>query len=176
MPECKGSKKDGSRCRAEARNNSQFCFFHDPELKQARLDAQRRGGSRGTKMTPTSRLLEAPDTDFSLNEPQAIVEFLGYAANRVVRGQLDSKSAYALGYLADCALRAYNVAVTSEKIDEIAQLQKAERSIPVGRPEYLKDAFEEEFCPDDEQMQLDGDELCAAPDGASNRRADSEEA
>ena len=41
---CEKIKSDGQRCRAMAMANSQYCFFHDPTVTEARKAAQRQGG------------------------------------------------------------------------------------------------------------------------------------
>lgn len=133
MARCIGTTATDTPCQAEARRDSDYCFFHDPESKQARRQAQSRGGSK----KPTLRPLSPPPSDFSLAGPKDILKFVEYTANRIIHGELDPKTAYALGYLADCALRAYNGGPLAERLDRIEQLLKAECDIPVGRSEYM---------------------------------------
>ena len=93
--------------------------------------------SRGGSKKPTLRPLSPPPSDFSLAGPKDILKFIEYTANRIIHAELDPKTAYALGYLADCALRAYNGGPLAERLDRIEQLLKAECDIPVGRSEYM---------------------------------------
>lgn len=45
---CKAKRSDGTVCRAAAVSGGEFCFWHDPARKAARLDAARRGGRART--------------------------------------------------------------------------------------------------------------------------------
>ncbi len=48
MKTCQSLNSKGSRCRSHAVIGSDHCFFHDPQAKEQRTEAQRKGG-RGPK-------------------------------------------------------------------------------------------------------------------------------
>jgi hypothetical protein len=138
MAACKARKPDGHACQAKARTGSDFCFFHDPELSDARHQAQCRGG----RQHPRLRVIPSHTPDFDFSNSIRIIDLLEYAANRLVHGDLDHKSAYVLGYLADCALRAHKVVTLEQRIVEVERLIHAEKEIPIGSPEYLDIEFD----------------------------------
>jgi hypothetical protein len=140
MRTCKGRTHDGRQCRASIRHGSDFCFFHDPKSANARRDAQGRGGSKQARL----HVLPRPHPDFDLSSPDSITQVLEYAANCLVRGELDSRSAYTLGFLADCALRAHKIGSLSERLDETERLIRAESEIPLSRDEFFHVEMNEE--------------------------------
>jgi hypothetical protein len=86
---CKARKPDGHVCQAKARIGSDFCFFHDPELSDARRQAQGRGGRKNTHI----RVIPSHTPDFHFSDSVRTKELLEYAANGLVHGDLDPKSA-----------------------------------------------------------------------------------
>jgi hypothetical protein len=133
MSACKAKKPNGNACHAQARTGSDFCFFHDPELSDARRQAQCRGGRKHTRL----RVIPSLMPDFHFSDSARIIELLEFAANQLVQGELDPKSACVLGYLADCALRAHKVNALEQRINELEKLLRCEKDIPIGDPEYL---------------------------------------
>ena len=140
MANCQALKSDGRACKAHTVAGSRFCFFHNPNATESRREAQRKGGSKGTRL----QVISSAARDFDLSNPKGVAELLAYAANRVVRGELDSKSAYALGYLADCALRAHNAGTVTERLDWLELLQKAEDRTPLHQDDAFESRFDEE--------------------------------
>ena len=143
MAICRAVKSDGRACKAQAVTGSWFCFFHNPDATESRREAQRKGGSKGTRL----QVISSPAQDFDLSNPKGVAKLIAYAANRVVRGELDSKSAYALGYLADCALRAHSAGTVTERLDRLELLQKAEDSTPFFQTDTFESRFDEEENP-----------------------------
>lgn len=137
MSPCKARKPDGHACQAKARIGSDFCFFHDPELSDARRQAQCRGGRKNTHI----RVIPSHTPDFHFSDSIRIKELLEYAANELVQGNLDPKSAYVLGFLADCALRAHKLITLEQRINEVERLIQAEKEIPIGGSDYLEVDF-----------------------------------
>jgi hypothetical protein len=136
---CKARKPDGLACQAKARTGSDFCFFHDPELSDERRQAQCRGGRKHTRF----RVIPSQLPRFDFGNSVRIIEVLEYAANRLVEGEIDHKSAYVLGYIADCALRAHKVVALEQRIAEVEKLFHAEKEIPFGSRGYLDFNFDQ---------------------------------
>jgi hypothetical protein len=139
MATCKARKPDGHACQAKARTGCDFCFFHDPDLSDARRQAQCRGGRKHTRF----RVIPSQTPRFDFSNSTRIIELLEYAANGLVQDDLDHKSAYVLGYLADCALRAHKVVTLEQRIVEVERLIHAEKEIPIGSPAYLDTEFDQ---------------------------------
>jgi hypothetical protein len=144
---CKARKPDGHACHAKAGIGSDFCFFHDPELSDVRRQAQCRGGRKNTHI----RVIPSHTPDFRFSDSVRIKELLEYAANGLVHGDLDPKSAYVLGYLADCALRAHKLITLEQRIDEVEKLIHSEKEISIGSSEYLDIDFDS--APEDDAKQ-----------------------
>jgi hypothetical protein len=93
---CQNVKRDGQQCQANPMANSNFCFFHDPSKAKARAAARRAGGiqrSRRVAVLP-------PDTpDRPARNCVDLVELLSDMINKTLRGELDPKISYAVGYL-----------------------------------------------------------------------------
>jgi hypothetical protein len=63
----------------------------------------------------------------------------------MVHGELDPKSAYVLGYLADCALRAHKLIALEQRFTEVERLIHAEKEISIGGLDYLDTEFDPPF-------------------------------
>jgi hypothetical protein len=101
--QCEQIKPDGSRCRANARRDSTFCFFHDPATA-AQRDAARQAGGR--QRSRRAAVLPPTAPDLELKAVSDVVKVLGESINQTRRGELDPKVANAVGYLASVLLRA----------------------------------------------------------------------
>ncbi len=94
---CEFRKRDGQRCGADAQSGNALCVFHDPAKAAAGRRARGSGGinrSRGVTILP----LEAPDNP--LRNSHDVSVLLGESINQARRGQLDTRVADAVGYLA----------------------------------------------------------------------------
>ena len=76
--------------------------------------------------------MPAPPFDIDLEDPRKIAKLLTHIANGVVRGQIETKVAYAIVKLADCAMRAHNASSIEGRIAEVERLQKIEQSVPIS--------------------------------------------
>ena len=141
MKTCSGKRSDGSSCAAHARKGSQYCFFHDKEVAKQRRVAQSKGGSRGkARLQPL-----CPSEDFDLSTPEGIVASVQFIFNRLVRGEIEPKSAYAMAYLCECARKLHEMMVVKKDIESLQARANTERlfsPLRVQRNEDL-DEFEE---------------------------------
>ena len=119
---CQRIKSDGQVCKANATSGSVYCFFHDPATSEDRTAAQRAGGQANRP----SVVRIAPVRE--LETSSHIVGLLAETINNVRRGELDSKVANSVGYLA-------NILVKALEQSEIAdRLEALERVMPGGQP------------------------------------------
>ena len=138
---CKGKTQNGTPCQGFVRTGSLYCYFHDPALSKQRHESQRKGGLNRSRFEN----LPDPPCDVNLEDPHNIPKLLTYIAKCVLRGQMDTKVAYAFGYLSDCALRAHNAGDLADRVAEIERLQRVEQASPVQLPDdYDFIQFEEE--------------------------------
>jgi hypothetical protein len=114
---CGHIKKDGTKCGAQRIRGSQYCFFHEPSKAAERLEARRRGGriSRPNTLPP-----ETPD--ISAKTAEEVVDLLSLTINQVRRGEIDSKIAQAIGYLAGMVLRAKEQGEVEKRLLELEEL------------------------------------------------------
>jgi hypothetical protein len=140
---CSSNTQDGQPCRTHARAGSEFCIFHDPEYALQRRAAQSTGGSKSSQL----KVMPTPPFDIDLDDPRRIPKLLTFLANGVVRGDLDAKVAYAVGYLADCAMRAHKAGELTERVEQMERLQRVEQATPISSPSSSPQFEEEEDRP-----------------------------
>ncbi len=87
-PACSGSRTDGSDCGAPP-GESGLCFWHDPERREERLEASRKGGSRRAIPLPVGPPLEAEEARGVLASVMAAL----------LEGAVDPGTARAAAYL-----------------------------------------------------------------------------
>ena len=98
--QCEFLKADGTRCRANTRSASNYCYFHDPSVSRERHLARKRGG-----IARSSHKLVLPDaTNQPLSSVPDVLSLLEATANEVRRGQLETRLANCVGYLCSVAL------------------------------------------------------------------------
>jgi hypothetical protein len=131
---CEGVKDDGSKCRAPARQDSRYCFFHDPAKENERKEAQQRGG-RANRAT----VLRSDAPDVPLNSLKDVVGLYARVINLQLKGEVSPKEASSLGYNF-CQLAKLLEASSTEA--RIAALERAQKGRLPEAP--LADPFEDE--------------------------------
>jgi hypothetical protein len=101
--QCIQFKPDGSRCKANTRLGSDYCFFHDPESAAEREAARISGGRERTRR---ANVLSADTPDMSVGTAAHIITLIGDTVNQVRKGELDVSIANSIGYLSGIALKA----------------------------------------------------------------------
>ena len=89
---CEAARKNGAPCQAPALPGSRFCFAHDPERAQARVEARKRGGHNSAKVVRLRGLAPPRLVPIFDQLERALVE--------VHDGELDPKAAQAMASLA----------------------------------------------------------------------------
>jgi hypothetical protein len=139
---CQEVNRNGQGCEANAMTNSKFCFFHDPSKAKERAAARRAGGvqrSRRVAVLP-------PDTpDRPLRSSSELLELLRDMMNKILRGELDPKIGYSVGYLATIQAR---VLAQSEMEERLAALEAIVKQRPVEPDGFLAEDSDEGFIPE----------------------------
>ena len=112
MKKCILKKEDGTKCKASAMKSSKFCFRHNPELEEERLQASRKGGLNRQLKGKYGRIIR-------LNKPEDVKKFLSKVINSVWTGQIPVKVGSAMGFLARCWLDVHKAVDTDERIKEL---------------------------------------------------------
>ena len=101
--QCRHIKGDGSQCKAYAVRESFYCFIHNPDLKEQREAAQKKGGKERSRKAP---VLPAGTPDRPLATAEDVEQFLGETINQVRRGELDHRISNSIGCLVGYLLKA----------------------------------------------------------------------
>jgi len=114
---CEFIKPDGTKCEAHAIKDSEFCYFHNPDISdEEKREAQSNGGK--TK----ALTLKEPLPELVLAEPADAVLLIADTISRVRAGTLDIRTANCLGFLADKLLKAFEIARLNDKVEMIGQV------------------------------------------------------
>jgi len=100
--QCEHRLPTGERCRAHARTNDRFCFFHSAATSADRGRARRAGGASSR----SAAVLPGDTHDLPLHDVGDVCALLAESINQVRRGQIDPRVANAVGYLASILLGA----------------------------------------------------------------------
>jgi hypothetical protein len=160
---CTGKTQDGQACRSHVRAGSKFCYFHDPASGEQRYAAQSKGGSKRSDL----RVMPPPPFDFDLSDPRGIPKLLNFLVNSLLRGELDTKVANSIGYLADCAMRAHNAGELTEQVQQMQRVQQVELATPVSSPTGSRTQFEDDEDEPTIKVVEDGSTVELVEDGST---------
>ena len=114
---CEFIKPDGTKCEAHAIKDSEFCYFHNPDISdEEKREAQTRGGQA------RALTIANPLPALQINKPEDTIVLLTDTINRVRAGELDIRIANSLGFLSDKLLRAFEITQLTEKVEVIEKL------------------------------------------------------
>lgn len=114
---CEFIKPDGQKCEANAVRDSEFCYFHNPDISvEEKKEAQSNGGK--TK----ALTLKEPLPDLPIANQDDAVLLVADTIKRVRAGKLDIRTANCLGFLADKLLKALEARETNDKLEKIERL------------------------------------------------------
>jgi len=114
---CEFIKPDGTKCEAYAIKDSEFCYFHNPDISdEEKREAQSNGG-KTKALTLKEALPELP-----IAKPEDAVMLVADTINRVRAGTLDIRTANCLGFLSDKLLKAFEVSRLNDRVEIIEQV------------------------------------------------------
>ena len=114
---CEFIKPDGTKCEAHAIKDSEFCYFHDPNISdEEKREAQSNGGK--TK----ALTLKEPLPELVLAEPEHAVLLIADTISRVRAGTLDIRTANCLGFLSDKLLKAFETSRLNDRLEVIERV------------------------------------------------------
>jgi len=112
---CKATKDDGQPCEAWAIKSSDYCFTHDPNASERRIEARSKGGQA------LSRNLN-PLEPMSITNPQDVVVLLADTINHVRQGTLDVRVANSIGVLSGHLLKALELGRIDSRVETIERV------------------------------------------------------
>lgn len=117
---CKKILNNKKQCRAFAQKGKDFCFRHDPTLKEIGLSASSKGGQ--------NRVLQGIyGNEVILNSPSDIKNFIAIVINGVWTGLVPVPVGSSMGFLAKCWLEAHNSAEIQDRLEALEE--KVERGM-----------------------------------------------
>ena len=114
---CKHLKDNGEQCQANAMSESEFCYFHNPDISdEEKREAQSNGGK--TK----ALTLKEPLPELVLAKPEDAVLLIADTISRVRAGTLDIRTANCLGFLSDKLLKAFETSRLNDRLEVIERV------------------------------------------------------
>jgi len=125
LMQCQFIKSDDAQCEANSLKNSEFCFTHNPETKEAKQLAVIKGGKSPKKNYD-------PLTPVEISGSKSVVNLLAITINEVRQGEIDLRVANCIGYLSGHLIKALEVSEIENRIETIEQVI-LERKIVRGK-------------------------------------------
>jgi len=107
-------------CTAHAREGSNFCFFHDPDVSQEEKRSVQSKGGQGNKRVGVVE----EDTKLqpiALREVSDVLALLEMTTNELRSGRIDTKISNGIGYLAGHAMKAMELCELEKRIQILEQ-------------------------------------------------------
>ena len=117
MRKCSAIKENGERCGSMAMRDSQWCYYHNPDLEEERQRNNRKGGRRGGRGRPQEEIAR-------------ICAKLEEIANDVLANKIDSKRGAVSGQLLNYVLGGIRIGLQAREQEElIARLEQVEQDL-----------------------------------------------
>lgn len=134
--QCQKIKRNGQQCAAHAMTDSEFCFMHEPRKAAERAAARRAGGLERSRRIA---VLPADTPDRLLRSGGDVAELLRDMINKILKGELDPKIGYAVGYLSSLKIKLFEQRAMEERL---AALEAIVKQRPVEPDLILADETE----------------------------------
>lgn len=110
------------QCQAFAVSGSEYCFSHDPKLKDQKKLAVVKGG-KVSKRGPEVRLASV-----QIEDKRDVITFLTCVIDELRTGKLEVKRANSLGYLGGVLIKAFELAEMEERLEKVEKLVLEKRT------------------------------------------------
>ncbi len=109
--QCSFIRANGSQCRAFAMTRSQFCFSHDPKMKEVKKEAVKRGG-----LARRNRLNLLP---VKIKTMWDVIVLLEDTVNRLRSGEIEPRTANTIGFLSGHMIRSLEKSDLEKRLEEL---------------------------------------------------------
>jgi hypothetical protein len=109
---CKHIKPDGSQCKAHPMTGADYCFIHNPEAEDQRAVAIKKGALSPKPRKDAELLAVIP-----IKNIDGVLALIEDTINRIRTEPMTHQKANCIGYLANIALKAFEVGEVDEKMD-----------------------------------------------------------
>lgn len=113
--QCKFIKSDDLQCEANATSASEFCFSHNPEMHEAKIEAVTKGGKSPRKNYDPLEPVELKDS-------KDIVKLASQVINEVRQGAIDIRVANCIFYGTGQLIKAFEIADLEERVTKIEEI------------------------------------------------------
>ncbi len=113
--QCKFIKQDNDQCQANAMQDNELCFTHNPEVSEAKHQAVIKGGSSPKKNYN-------PLLPVEIKDAKSVVNLLAITVNEVRQGEIDLRVANCIGYLAGHLIKALEVSEIESRMETIERV------------------------------------------------------
>ncbi len=121
MAKCTAITRGGERCKGVAIGSSGLCYAHDPEHRDERRRAARKGGKRGGRGRPTSELAR-------------LAERFEELADKVLRGEIERGVGAVVGQLLNGARACVRDTLAAREQEELVErLETLEQALASQR-------------------------------------------
>ena len=109
---CKAKTKNGKQCKAKPMKNG-YCFSHNPdkEVKERFLEVSKKGGENRKSFSALDEITITKIDDV----PEVTLKIL----NEIRTGLTDVKTAYAMAYMINVYIKAEELKMDINKVDEL---------------------------------------------------------
>ena len=115
---CKFIKQNGDKCNTFTMKNSEYCYFHNPDIsKEEKRNAVAKGGKSNKLLLVNSRFPEV-----KLKSAKDVSKLLSMMISKVMNNELDLRIATGITYIASHLLKAYEQTDLQEQIDNIEEM------------------------------------------------------
>ncbi len=122
-PPCRGTRRDGSPCRAQGLLDG-WCFAHHPDRTAERRAAREKGGRGKATAVRAEKLVPAV--------LRPVLDTLLAAVGEVKAGTLTTQQAGALSSLAGAIVKVYQVGTLEERLTALEAAQQATETRRAG--------------------------------------------
>ena len=112
MKKCNFIKPDGDTCQAIALKEGEFCFSHDPNMREEKMAAVSKGGS-------SPRKIYNPLAEIKVENVKDVVSLISTTISEVRAGSIEIRVANCIGYLSGHLIKAFDIANIEERVTKI---------------------------------------------------------
>lgn len=131
--QCRYIKHDGSECWANAMENSEYCWFHAPEIDYDRRNANSKGG----KAKRAGLYADLPD--IYLKTIDDVPEMLIDTVRQVRGGFIGIRLGTAIAYITGMLMKSFAITNLDKRVKNIGKLTKESLNLLNERLEKLED-------------------------------------
>lgn len=105
-------KDNGVTCNSYAMKDSKFCYFHNPDVEEERLETKRNGGK--SKVLVVNKIMQKP---IKLDNAKQVTKFYSQLVNEVMSGEMDLRLATGIGYLLNGLLKSMEMSEFGQRLE-----------------------------------------------------------